>query len=96
MASREDLIKSCMSWQSQLSEHDLQSHGLTTLTEEALEKLSVQELVLRSRMLKEIMDSRKPSNTITVKPKFKKALDNLDIGSLLHKHEKKEDNGKEL
>lgn len=96
MASREDLIKNCMSWQSQLSECDLQSRGLTTLTEEALEKLSVQELVLRSRMLKEIMDGKKPSNTITVKPEYKKVLDDLDVDSLLHKREKEEDKGKQL
>lgn len=95
MALKEDLIKNYLSLQRQLSDRDLQTNGLTTLTEEALEKFSLQKLALSIRTLEEVIDSKKPK-TITVKPEYKKFLDDLDVDSLLHKHEKKEDNGKEL
>lgn len=97
MALKEDLIKNYLALQRQVSECDLQTNGLTILTEEALEKFSIQKLALSIRTLEDVIDSNKPKpKTITVKPEYKKFLDDLDVDSLLHKHEKKEDNGKEL
>lgn len=95
MALKEDLIKNYLALQRQVSERDLQINGLTTLTEEALERLSVQKLAARIRKLEEVIDSRK-SKTVTVKPEYKKVLDSLDVDSLLRKYEKKEDKGKQL
>lgn len=95
MALKEDLIKNYLALQRQVSERDLQTNGLTILTEEALEKFSIQKLALSIRTLEEVIDSKKPK-TIIVKPEYKKFLDNLDVDSLLHKHEKKEDKGKHL
>lgn len=95
MALKEDLIKNYLALQRQVSERDLQTNGLTILAEEALERISVQKLAAHIRKLEEVIDRKKPK-TITVKPEYKKFLDNLDVDSLLHKHEKKEDKGKQL
>lgn len=94
MALKEDLIKNYLALQRQVSERDLQTNGLTILTEESLERLSIQKLAVHIRKLEEIIDNNEP--TVTVKPEYKKFLDDLDVDSLLHKHEKKEDKGKQL
>lgn len=96
MALKEDLIKNYLALQRQVSERDLQTNGLTILTEESLERLSIQKLAVHIRKLEEIIDNNEPTVTVTVKPEYKKFLDDLDVDSLLHKHEKKEDKGKQL
>ena len=94
MALKEDLIKNYLALQRQVSERDLQTNGLTILTEESLERLSIQKLAVHIRKLEEFIDNNEP--TVTVKPEYKKFLDDLDVDSLLHKPEKKEDKGKQL